>query len=147
MIVIHSNFSGTMHGFRVNKVLLLTVYDVIVSPPQIHANFHDIFWKSDDDFLIAYHRNFLSRMHGFRDYEVLFKVGYDVIAISPPGGASCHLYDGFRKIDHDFLSAFHSNFLSGMHGFRDNEVLLQAGYNHEFLIVFHSKFYLRCNVS
>jgi len=25
--------------------------------------------------------------------------------------------------------AFHSNFLSGMHGFRDNEVLLQAGYD------------------
>jgi len=26
------------------------------------------------------------------------------------------------------LIVSHSNFLSGMHGFRDNEVLLQAGY-------------------
>jgi len=26
----------------------------------------------------------------------------------------------------DFLVAFYSNFLSGMHGFRDNEVLLQT---------------------
>jgi len=24
---------------------------------------------------------------------------------------------------------FHVNFLSGMHGFRDNEVLLEGGYN------------------
>jgi len=56
----------------------------------------------------------------------------------------------------------HGNFLSGMHGFWDNEVLLQAGYDvnvisppgdalgdfyigfwksdHDFPIVFHSKF-------
>jgi len=31
--------------------------------------------------------------------------------------------------DHYFLIVFHSNFLSGMHGFRDNEVLLKAGFN------------------
>jgi len=57
----------------------------------------------------------------------------------------------------------HSNFLSGMHGFRDNEVLLQAGYDvimiswwalqaifhdgflksdHDFLIAFHSIFFI-----
>jgi len=30
--------------------------------------------------------------------------------------------------DRNFLIVFHSNFLSVMHGFRDNEVLLQARY-------------------
>jgi len=40
-----------------------------------------------------------------------------------------YLHDGFWKSDHDFLIALHSNFLSGMHGFQDNEVLLQAGYD------------------
>jgi len=37
--------------------------------------------------------------------------------------------DGLWKSDHDFLIAFHSNVLSAMRGFRDNEVLLQAGYD------------------
>jgi len=32
-------------------------------------------------------------------------------------------------MDHDFLIAFHINFLSGMHDFRDNEVLLPTGYD------------------
>jgi len=30
---------------------------------------------------------------------------------------------------HDFYIVFYSNFLSGMHGFRDNEVLFKAGYD------------------
>jgi len=34
-----------------------------------------------------------------------------------------------EKSDHDFLIVFHGNFLSEIHGFRDNEVQLQAGYN------------------
>jgi len=39
------------------------------------------------------------------------------------------LHNGFRKSDHDFLIAFHGNILSGMHAFRDNEVLLPTGYD------------------
>jgi len=31
--------------------------------------------------------------------------------------------------DHDFQKAFYSNSRYWMHGFRDNDVLLQAGYN------------------
>jgi len=57
------------------------------------------------------------------------QAGYDVIVIWPPGGASGFFYDGFWKSDHDFLIVFHSNILSGMHGFRDNEVLLLTGYD------------------
>jgi len=38
-------------------------------------------------------------------------------------------HGGFWKSDHDFKLMIHSNFLSGMHGFRDNEVLLPTGYN------------------
>jgi len=38
-------------------------------------------------------------------------------------------HDGFWKSDHDLLIVFHINLLSGMYGFRDNEVLLQGGYD------------------
>jgi len=53
--------------------------------------------------------------------------GYDVIVISPPGGPSRDFFHvEFSKSDHDFLIASHCNVLSGMHGFRDNEVFLQV---------------------
>jgi len=68
-------------------------------------------------------------MHGFRDNEVLLQAEYDVTVIFPPGGASGEFYDGFWKSDHDFLIAFHTKFVSRMHGFRDNELSLQAGYD------------------
>jgi len=95
----------------------------------LNAIFYDGFWKSDHDFLIVFHINFSSGMHGFRVNEVLLQGGYGVIMISPLGGASGDFYDGFWKSDHDFLIVFHINFLSGMHGFRDNEVFLQGWYD------------------
>jgi len=79
--------------------------------------------------VIIIRNNVLSAMHGFQDTEVFLQAGYDVIVILGQGALHAILYDGFRKRDHNFLIAFHSNFLSGMHGFRDNEVLLQAGYD------------------
>jgi len=45
------------------------------------------------------------------------------------GSLHAILHDGFWKSNHDFQKAFPSNFLSEMHGFRDNEVLLQAEYD------------------
>jgi len=39
------------------------------------------------------------------------------------------LHDGFWKSEHDSMIMFHGNFLSGMHSFRDNEVLLLTGYD------------------
>jgi len=69
-------------------------------------------------------------MHGLRDTKVLLQARYDVIMISPPGGAPRDFFlDEFWKSEHDFLITFLSNFLSAMHGFRDNDVLLQAGYD------------------
>jgi len=121
-----------MHGFRDNKVSLQAGYDVIVISPlgALPANFHVAFWKSDHDFLIVFHTNFSSRMHGFRHNEVLLQARYDITVISPSGGAlPANFHDGFWKSDHCFLIVFHSNFLYVMHGFRDNEVLLQAGYD------------------
>jgi len=97
-------------------------------------------------------------MIGFRDNEVLWPTGYDVIVSPPSVGAPGDLYDGFWKGDHDFLIAFHNNYLVDMHCFRDNEVLLQARYDVmvnyppggapgefwkselDFLIVIHSNF-------
>jgi len=45
------------------------------------------------------------------------------------GALHAVLYDGIWMRKHDFLIAFHSNVLSGMHGFWDNEVLLPTGYD------------------
>jgi len=44
------------------------------------------------------------------------------------GALQVIFHDGFWKSEHDFLIVFHSNFLSGMHSFRYNEVLLPNGY-------------------
>jgi len=66
-------------------------------------------------------------MHGFRVNEVLLPVGYDVIVIYLLGGASGDFHDGFWKSDYDVVIVIHSNFLSGMHGFRDNEIVLPTG--------------------
>jgi len=38
-------------------------------------------------------------------------------------------YDGFWMSDHYFLLVINSNFLSAMHGFRENVLLLQGGYD------------------
>jgi len=68
-------------------------------------------------------------MHGFHNNEVSLQARYDVIVIFTLGGTSANCYDGIRKCDHDFLIVFHCNFLSALHGFRDNEVLLLTGYD------------------
>jgi len=90
LVVIHSIFISAKHGIQYNEVLLPTGYDVMVSlpPGALHALFHDGFWKSDPDFLIAFYNNFLLFMHGFRDSEVLLPTSYDVIVIYPLGGFS-----------------------------------------------------------
>jgi len=79
-----------MHGFRDSLVLLPTGYDVIFNPlpGALHAHFYDGFWKSDNDFLIAFHSNFLYVMHGFHNNEVLLLAGYEIIVIFPLGGVS-----------------------------------------------------------
>jgi len=45
------------------------------------------------------------------------------------GALQMIIHDGFWKSERDFLIVFHSNFSPGMHGFRDNEVLLLTGYD------------------
>jgi len=61
--------------------------------------------------------------------KVLLQAGYNVIVISQQGVALRYFTEGFWKSNHDFLIAFPSNVLFVMHGFRDNAVLLQAGYD------------------
>jgi len=83
-----------------------------------------------DNLLKLFRSNFLSSgMHGFRDNEVLLPTGYDVIVSPSLGALHAHFHDWLWKSDNEFLIALHSNFLSEMPGFRDNEVLLQAGYD------------------
>jgi len=64
LMTFYSNFLVTMPGFRDNKVLFQTGYDVIVisRPGALQAIFHDGIWKSDHDFLIAFHVTFLGCM-------------------------------------------------------------------------------------
>jgi len=88
-----------MLEFRENEVLLQVGYDVIVIS-----------------------------LHGFRDITVVFQAGCDIIVSSRPGGAARTFHDGFAMSGHDFWIVIHTNFLSAMHGFRDNVVLLQAVY-------------------
>jgi len=68
-------------------------------------------------------------MHGFWDNKVLLQAGYNVIMISSPRSASDDFSGRILKSEHDFLIVIQSNFLFVMHGFRDNEILLQAGYD------------------
>jgi len=66
-------------------------------------------------------------MHFFRDNEILLQAGYDVIVISPPGRAACNVFmSDSESATITLLIAFYSKFLVTMHGFRDNEVLLQT---------------------
>jgi len=95
-----------------------------------HAILHDEFWKSDHDFMIVFYIvtfylwcmiSEITRFHCKPDMTLSWFLRQ--------GSLHAILHDGFCKSDHDFLIAFHSNFLSVMHGFRDNEVLLQTWYD------------------
>jgi len=80
--------------------------------------------------MIVIHRNFLSALHGFRDNDVLLPTGYDVMVSPLPGGPSGDFFrTDSERASMNFLMVIYSNFLCAMHGFRDNEVLLQAGYD------------------
>jgi len=128
----YTNFLSRLHGFRDNDVLLHARYGVIVwffRQGVLPANFYDEFWKSDHDFLIVIQSNFLFMIHGFRGNEVLLQARYDVIVTSSLGAAPANFQVLFWWSDHDFLIVFYTNFLSKMHGSRDNGVLMQPGYD------------------
>jgi len=80
--------------------------------------------------MIVNHINFYSAMHGFRDNEVVLP-RKDMTASSVPRQGAFHamFHDGFWKSDHDFLIVIHGDCISAIHGFRDNEALLQAEYD------------------
>jgi len=93
----------------------------------VQATFHGGFWKSDQDLLIVFHSNFLSGMHVSDTTRFYCKPDMTLSWFLRQGALHVISFDGFWKRDHDFLIALHSNFLSGSHGFRDNEVLLPTG--------------------
>jgi len=74
MIVICSNFLAAMHGFRDNKVLLQTGYDVIVCPSlgAFHTIFVDGIWKSDPSFIIMVHCHISHISYRFKLFSILF---------------------------------------------------------------------------
>jgi len=93
------------------------------------AIFHDDFLESNHDFLIGFHSNFLLEMQGFQDTRFYCQLDMTSSSVLRQGALCALFHDGFWKIYHDILIMSHSNFLSGMHGFGNNEVLLQAGYD------------------
>jgi len=75
------------------------------------------------------HCNFSTVKHGFRDNEVFCKPDITSSWFGRQGTLHAIFHDGFWKRDCDFIIVFHGNVFSGIHGLRDNEVLLQAEYD------------------
>jgi len=90
----------------------------------LQAIFHDELWKSDDDFLIVFHRNFYLRCMVSEMIRFYCKPDMTSSWFIRLGALQMIIHDRFWKSEHDFLIVFHTNFLSRMHGIRDNEVLL-----------------------
>jgi len=142
--MIQSNILANTHCFRVNEVVLQIGYDVIVSPQP--GMLYEIFMtdcESEHDFLIVNLSDILSAMHGFRENEVFCKPNMKSswflrqwslhamtsLWFSRQEALQAVFHDGFWKSEHDLLIAYLGNFLSGVHSFRDNEVLLPSGYD------------------
>jgi len=83
----------------------------------------------DQEFVTVIHSNFLSAMHGFRDNEVYCQPDMTSTSVLRQGALQAIFRDEFWKSEHDFLIVFHIIFWTGMHGFRDNEILLPTGYD------------------
>jgi len=75
------------------------------------------------------HCYFSSVKHGFRDNEVFCKPDITSSSFGRQEALHAIFHDGFWKSDHNLLIVFHSNFVSKMHGFWDNKVLLQDRYD------------------
>jgi len=75
----------------------------ILRQGALNAHFHDLFWKSDHDFVRTFHSNFSSGMRCFRDNDVLLQAGYDVIVIILAGALDAILHSEFWQSDHDLL--------------------------------------------
>jgi len=95
----------------------------------LYAILHDGFWKSDHDFLIAFIVTFYLGCMVSEIMRFYCKPDMTSSWFLRQGALYAILHNRFWKSDHDFLIAFHSNFLPAMHGFRDNEVLLPTGYD------------------
>jgi len=102
---------------------------MISLPKALHAIFHDGFWKSDHDFPIVIHVTFYHRCMVFEITRFYCKPDMTPSSVLRRGAQHTLFHDGFWKSGLDFLIVIHSNFLSAVHGSRDNEVLLQAGYD------------------
>jgi len=130
LIVIHCRVLSAMQVSEITR--FYSQPDItpssVLRQEALHAPFHDGFWTSDLDFLIAFHSNFLYGMHGFRDNEVLFQVGYDAIVIYSPGWRCTQCFDcRFWKDDPNFILVLHWNYTSIVHRFRFNDLFMLAG--------------------
>jgi len=93
---------------------------------SLQAIFHDGFWKSDRDFLIAFLSNVLCGMHDFRDNEVLLPTGYDVIVISMLGGVSHRFCCRNLKEDPSFIIIVHRHISRISYCFGGNQHFILA---------------------
>jgi len=117
-----------MRGFQDNEAVLLTGYDVIVSPPP--QGFMRLFMTDSErtsmlswSIVLFYLRCMLSEITRF-----YCKPDMTSSSVHCQGALHALFHSGFYKSDRDFLIAIHSNFLA-THGFRDNEVALPTEYD------------------
>jgi len=121
-----------MHGFRDNEVLLQGGYDVIVISPLRGASSKFSWRDSERANVTSWLRSIPTFYLGCIISEIMSYYCKPAMTLSwfvPWGGLLANFNDGFWKSDLDFLMTFHCNFLSGMHGFRDKQVLLLTGYD------------------
>jgi len=120
----------------INEVLLQAGYDVIaISPPG--AASRDFSWcilkerprLPDSNPSNYYLRIMLSEITRLYCQRQKVMPNMTSSLVLRQGSLHALLNEGIWKSYHDFLIAFHSNFLSGIHGLWDNEVLLQIGYD------------------
>jgi len=95
----------------------------------LQALFHDGFWKSDHSFLTVVPSNFYQRCNASEILMLHWRLHMTSWWYNHQWGLRAIFPDRFRKGDYDFRIVIHSNFLSAMQGFRDNEVLLPTGYD------------------
>jgi len=119
-----------MHSFRDNEVLLQAGYDVIVIYLLGIAS-GKFSWRILKERPYVFHSvPYINFYLGCMVSEITrFYCKLDMTSswFFRQGALQAIFHDGFSKSDHDFLIAFHTNVLSRIHGFRDNEVLLPTG--------------------
>jgi len=131
LIAFHSNFLSAINGLRDSEVLFFP--DMTSSSVLHQGRFRRLFMTNSEKVTMTSRlRSIVTFCLGCMVSEItMFYCKKDMTSswFLRQGALHAIFLDGFWKSDYDFLIAFYSNLLSLMHGFRDNDAILQAGYD------------------